>query len=68
MANNGQEHVQEKVEVRAVSMYPEDWAEVEVLARTQRLSISGALRKIVQEWRDLREPTSVAKEHADTGK
>jgi hypothetical protein len=63
--NNGQEHMQEKVEVRAVSMYPEDWTEVEVLARTQRLSISGALRRIVQEWRDLHEPTPVAKEHAD---
>ncbi len=53
---NEQVQETERVEVRGVSMYPEDWTEVIVLARTRRISVSGALRQIIREWRDLHEP------------
>jgi hypothetical protein len=53
---DGQVQEAERVEVRGVSMYQEDWMEVKVLARTRGISISGALRQIVREWRDLHEP------------
>jgi hypothetical protein len=44
------------VKVRTVSMYLEDWAEVETLARLKGLNRSSALRVIIREWREMQEP------------
>jgi len=56
MAENNKEQAQPMVEVRTVSLYPEDWLEVETLARVSGAGISAALRRIIREWRELREP------------
>lgn len=47
---------QEQVEVRTVSLYPEDWLEVDTLARVSGTGVSAAMRRIIREWRELREP------------
>lgn len=46
----------DSVERRSVSLYPQDWAEVDTLARTAGGSTSGALRRIIREWSNLRDP------------
>ena len=46
----------QKVERRSVSLYPEDWQEVDTLAKVSRMSGSAAMRRIIDEWRKLREP------------
>lgn len=46
----------EQVEVRTVSLYPEDWLEVDTLAKVSGAGVSAAMRRIIREWRELREP------------
>ena len=42
-----------KVEQRNIGMYPEDWAEVDTLARVMgEVSLSAAMRFIIKCWRD----------------
>ena len=53
------ENDQKKVEVRTVSLYSEDWLEVDVLARASGSGASAALRRIIREWCKLREPGTV---------
>lgn len=50
------------VERRSVSLYPEDWAEVDTMARVRGSGVSGALRMIIREWRDMRDPERAARE------
>ena len=45
-------------EKRSISQFPEDWLEVDVLARTMGIGVSAALRQMIREWRDMRDPAA----------
>jgi len=46
----------ERVEAHNISMYPADWNDVYRVGRESNIkSLSGALRIIMQEWRELKQ-------------
>ena len=45
-----------QTEVRTVSLYAEDWLEVDTLARASGAGRSGAMRRIIREWREMHDP------------
>ena len=44
-----------KITQRNIGMYPDDWAEAEMLAKAYFISTSAAMRIIVDHWRQTRD-------------
>lgn len=52
----------EKVEQRAVTLYPSDWATVEA-ADNADAGVSATLRRIIREWQEYQEQDRILTEH-----
>jgi len=58
----------QNMSVRVVWLSNELWREIAVLARVKGTTSSGALRLIIEEWRDIRVPKFSVAQKTDTGR